>query len=201
MLLRQRLGLLPDLEPLPEGVFRCIAADPPWQLDTGPDGFGTSGGITDKGHDALAYTQLSVEQIKKMSETVLDGHVAEDAHLYLWTTNRYVESAYEVARAWGFKPSVLLVWAKSPRGIGLGDAYRLTTEFILYARRGKLKESKIVETTWFNWPRGIHSKKPKEFYEMVEAVTPAPHNEKDRLELFARERREGWTVWGDEAGV
>jgi N6-adenosine-specific RNA methylase IME4 len=189
-LVRNRLGLVPELEPLPTGIFRCVVADPPWVMDTGPDGFG----VVSSGHDHLSYEQMSVEQISQMP---VAESAAEDAHLYLWTTNKYIESAYSVARAWGFKPSVLLVWCKTPRGVGLGDAYRITTEFCLYARRGNLKETRISETTWFNWPRGRHSKKPDEFFELVESMTPA-NGPEDRLELFSREKRDGWTVWGDE---
>jgi hypothetical protein len=67
------------------------------------------------------------------------GDLAEqDAHLYLWTTNGFLRDAYEVVEAWGFKPSTLLTWCKAPMGIGLGGAYTITTEFVIYARRGKL---------------------------------------------------------------
>jgi N6-adenosine-specific RNA methylase IME4 len=191
-LIRNRTGDLPKAPPLPKGLYRTVVADPPWQLDTGPDSFGTVG---ERGHDALAYEQMSVERIKALPVV---ERVADDAHLYLWTTNRYVEQAYEVARAWGFKPSVLLVWAKTPRGVGLGDAFKLTTEFIVYARRGSLKENTISETTWFNWPRGTHSTKPDDFYELVERISPS--NGSDRLEMFARRQRDGWVTWGDEAG-
>ena len=191
-LIRQRAGLVPDTPPLPDGVYRCIVADPPWQLTTGPDVFGS----TETGNQPLAYEQMPLEEIKELP---VEAAAAPDAHLYLWTTNRYVEHSYDVARAWGFKPSVLLVWAKTPRGIGLGDAFRLTTEFILYARRGSLEESCIVETTWFDWPRGRHSEKPDDFYALVESVSPAPYGTEDRLELFARSARPGWTAWGHEA--
>lgn len=191
---RERAGLRPETPPLPEGIFRCIVADPPWRMDTGPDTFGGTG---ESGHDALAYEQMSVEDIKALP---VEEHAADDAHLYLWTTNRYVEAAYDVARAWGFKPSVLLVWAKAPHGVGLGDAFRLTTEFVLYARRGSLKESRIVERTWFDWPRSAHSVKPDAFYELAESVSPVAAEDPaaDRLEMFARKPREGWTVWGEE---
>ncbi len=190
-LVRRRLGLMPETPALPDGAYRCIVADPPWKQDTGPDAWGTTG---ESGHDALTYEKMSIEQIKELPVT---EHIADDAHLYLWTINRYVEQSYEVARAWGFKPSVLLVWAKKPHGVGLGDAYRITTEFILYARRGSLKETKIIETTWFNWPRGKHSVKPDAFYEMVESMTPS--NGPDRLDMFARQKRKGWVAWGEEA--
>jgi N6-adenosine-specific RNA methylase IME4 len=191
-LVRQRCGLIPDTPPLPVGQFRCIVADPPWKLDTGPTVFNGTG---ESGHDALAYEQMSLDAITSLP---VEQRAAPDAHLYLWTTNRYVENAYDVARAWGFKPSVLLVWCKKPRGIGLGDAYRLTTEFILYARRGKLKETAIIESTWFEWPRGKHSAKPKAFYEMAERMTPVK-DASERLEMFARGSRDGWSVWGHEA--
>jgi len=193
-LIRQKLGLIPPTPELPEGIFRLIVADPPWTLDTGPDTFG---GKIEKGHDALKYTQMSVDAI---CDLPVGDHVAEDAHLYLWTTNKYIEHSYQVARAWGFKPSVLLVWAKKPHGVGLGDAYRLTTEFILYARKGSLKELHITNTTWFSWPRSRHSVKPQGFYDLVEKMTPAPHGKRDRLELFARQKRDQWTVWGNEVG-
>jgi len=42
--------------------------------------------------------------------------------------------------------------------------------------------------------KGHHSRKPDRFYEIVERVSPGPY-----LELFARRRRYGWDVWGNEA--
>lgn len=188
-LVRFRAGEMPETPELPTGRFRCIVADPPWKMDTGPD---VIGGTGESGHDALTYDQMTVEAIKALD---VEGRAADDAHLYLWTTNRYIEAAYDVARAWGFKPSVLLVWAKKPHGVGLGDTYRLTTEFVLFARRGNLPHRQIVERSWFDWQRGKHSVKPAAFYEMVESVTPGPQ----RLEMFARAKRKGWVVWGAEA--
>jgi N6-adenosine-specific RNA methylase IME4 len=40
---------------------------------------------------------------------------------------------------------------------------------------------------------GRHSEKPAEFYNLVEALRDGPY-----LELFARERRPGWTCIGDQ---
>jgi N6-adenosine-specific RNA methylase IME4 len=188
-LVRLRAGEMPETPELPDGRFRCIVADPPWKMTTGPDSFN---GTVVPGGDALDYDQMTVEAIKALDVEAL---AADDAHLYLWTTNRYVEAAYDVARAWGFKPSVLLVWAKKPQGVGLGGTYRLTTEFVLFARRGNLEHRQIIERSWFDWPRGKHSVKPAAFFEMVESVTPGP----ERLEMFARAKRKGWTVWGAEA--
>lgn len=186
---REKAGLVPETPPLPTGQFATIVADPPWQLDTG----GTFGGSKGEGHDPLAYFSMSVDEIAALGPKI-EEHLPDDAHLYLWTTNRYVEAAYGIARDWGFRPSVLLVWAKAPLGIGLGDAFKLTTEFVLFARRGSLANLDISPTTWFSWPRGGHSVKPSDFYALVERMSPGP-----RLDMFARAARPGWTTWGDEA--
>ena len=187
-LVRFRLGMMPETPPLPSGQFHCIVADPPWRLDTGPD---MIGGTIESGHDALEYAQLSVDAIADLPVASI---AAPDAHLYLWTTNRYVEQSYSIARAWDFNPSALLTWCKAPRGIGLGDTFRQTSEFVLFARRGNLTARRIVERTWFEWPRRAHSVKPDEFYALVESVTPAPY-----IDLFARRARPNWAVWGAEA--
>jgi N6-adenosine-specific RNA methylase IME4 len=118
----------------------------------------------------------------------------DDAHLYLWTINRYIEDAYTVARAWGFKPSTLLMWCKEPKGIGLGGTFALSSEFVLFARRGTLNANERIDRNWFTWPRSTHSRKPDAFLDLVEQVSPGPY-----LELFARRQRLGWDTWGNEA--
>ena len=184
---RYRLGLQPITPAFPEGTYQCIVADPPWQLSSGPDTFRTK----ERGNQPLPYAPMTVEAICALE---VERLAAPAAHLYLWTTNRYLETAYGVARAWGFQPSTVLVWCKTPRGIGLGDTFRQTTEFVLFARRGSLTARRIVDRTWFEWPRGKHSVKPAAFYDLVESVTPPPY-----LDLFARRARPNWTVWGAEA--
>jgi N6-adenosine-specific RNA methylase IME4 len=190
----------------PGCAFSCVVADPPWQVKAGPNGGGyaTREGATGKWNwrreslpaRPLAYPTMSVEEIAALQVARV---CADDAHLYLWTINRYVEAAYTVARAWGFEPSTLLTWAKKPMGGGLGGTYGISTEHCLFARRGSLKAKMRITGTWFPWKREYvngapaHSRKPAAFMEMVEAVSPGPY-----LELFARRKREGWSVWGNE---
>jgi N6-adenosine-specific RNA methylase IME4 len=179
-------------------IFRTIVVDPPWQGTAGPlcgrAGFGDATGAS----RPLPYLQLSVAAISALP---ISDVAAQAAHLYLWTTNAHVEAAYAVARAWGFKPSTLCVWAKNPMGGGLGgDAFGISTEFFLFARRGRLAASARIGRTWFNWKRPYdergkpkHSCKPPEFFQLVRKVSPGPF-----AELFAREQRAGWSVWGNE---
>lgn len=177
--------------------YRTIVADPPWDVRRGPaesgpgSQWGRPGGGNGGASRPLTYPSMSVEEIAALPVRDLADR---RAHLYLWTINAYVEDAYEIARLWGFRPSTLLTWCKRPNGKGLGGTYSLTTEFILFARRGVCPAAERVDTTWWLWPRGRHSAKPEAFMDLVERVSPAP-----RLELFARRQRLGWDTWGNEA--
>lgn len=168
--------------------YRTIVADPPWPMPTGgpwrPSNRQASGNAT-----ALAYATMTVAEI-----AALRPACADDAHLYVWTINSHVEAAYEIARAWGFEPSTLLVWAKAPKGKGLGGAFSIATEYVLFARRGSLPAKDRVERNWWQWPRGEHSAKPDAFLDIVEQVSPGPY-----LEMFARRARFGWDYYGDES--
>ncbi len=165
--------------------YATIVADPPWQVQAGPRS------LHDPGERSrpLTYRTMSVEAI-----AALDVPAEDAAHLYLWTINRYIEDAYGIARAWGFKPSTLLTWCKSPKGRGLGGTFGQSTEHVLFARRGTLAAKRRVDSTWFHAKRGGHSEKPRSFIELVESVSPGPY-----LEMFARENRLGWDTWGNEA--
>ena len=169
--------------------YRTIVADPPWHYD------GTTG--VNRGRNAggrkplLPYRTMTVEQITALPVRSL---AETNAHLLLWTTNRYVLAAYRVAEAWGFRPSTLLAWCKPPVGIGPGGVFAMTTEYVLYARRGMPEHLSRQASTWWQWPRAEHSTKPDAFLDLVEATFPGPY-----VELFARRARFGWAYWGDES--
>lgn len=184
--------------------YATIVADPPWDVGAGR---ALVGYVMRDGKQLwnpesqqsrkLAYPSMTVAEIAAMR--VADV-AAKDAHLYLWTTNGYLPHAFDVAAAWGFKYSTLLTWAKNPMGGGLGGAYGISSEHILFCRRGSLKAKCRQRGTWFNWKRPYdergkprHSGKPSAFTDMVERVSPGPY-----LELFARNNRLGWDAWGNE---
>jgi N6-adenosine-specific RNA methylase IME4 len=170
-----------------ETRYRTIVADPPWDVKAGPRSL----------HDPrersrnLTYPTMTVAQIATLD---VSGFADKDAHLYLWTINAYIEDAYEIARLWGFRPSTLLVWCKSPKGRGLGGTFPTFTEYILFARRGSLAATDRAATNWWKWERSFHSQKPEAFLDIVESVSPGPY-----LEMFARRNRLGWDTWGNEA--
>lgn len=194
--------------------YRTVVADPPWPMpETGVTTRGEtdskgrytakSGRVVDGtwwgrhrgGTIKLGYPTMTLQEIQKLQIPAED-----DAHLYLWTTNRFLEDAYDVARAWGFRPAQLLTWCKTPMGLGFGGAFVTTTEFVLFCRRGSLPHLRRIDRTHFEWSRVYenghikHSAKPEAFLDIVEQVSPGPY-----LELFARRNRLGWHTWGDEA--
>lgn len=205
-----------DASDTPSVLYRTVVVDPPWPMpETGKTTRGetdTKGVYTAKGgrkvdgtwwgrHRGgtiqLPYSTMSLDEIERLP---VDGMADENAHLYVWTTNRFVEETYEIVRRWEFKPAQLLVWAKPPMGVGFGGAFTTTTEFILFARRGSLPRAPRQDSSWWNWSRPYenghiaHSAKPDAFLDMVEQVSPGPY-----LELFARRARFGWDYWGDQS--
>lgn len=174
--------------------YRTIVADPPWRISTGRL-LGSQRNfkmIRDQRSQPLPYPTMSVDEIAALPVREL---AASDAHLYLWTVNRYLRDAYDIAAAWGFKPSTCLVWCKPLIGGGMGGTFGINTEYVLFCRRGTLASTDRVGGTWFTWPRvRPHSTKPDAFMDMVESVSPEP-----RVELFARRQRLGWDTWGNDA--
>lgn len=172
--------------------YATIVADPPWTYAEGWPGFVAGKHGSDQSERRpLPYSAMTTQAIADLPVAEL---AADGCHLYLWTTNRYLRDAYDVAEAWGFKPSQILTWCKAPMGLGPGGAFVSTTEFCLFARRGALGHLSRVDSTWWQWKRAAgaaHSVKPAGFLDLVEQVSPSP-----RVELFARAPRLGWDSWG-----
>lgn len=171
--------------------YRTIVADPPWAYDEGwPETRWTNESVGER--HPLPYSSMSVADITMLPVADL---AAADAHLYLWTTNRYLKRAFSVAESWGFSASQTLVWCKPPQGIGPGGAFAQTHEFVIFGRRGKLQAIKRQPSSWWLWNRSGHSTKPAGFLDLVEQVSPGPY-----VELFARAPRLGWDSWGAGRG-
>ena len=166
--------------------YQIVYADPPWELKAGSPNLHAK----KQGNRALAYPTMTLEEIKTLP---IQAIVEKDAVLFLWTTNKYIEQSYAVARAWGFTPSTMLVWCKKPKGRGLGGTFGISTEYLLFARRGTFKATERHWSTWFEAKRGKHSEKPQIARDFIEKCF-----EGRKVELFARQLVTGWDVWGNE---
>lgn len=172
--------------------YRCIVSDPPWTPSLHADN--PRRATKDKAGPQKHYATMPLEAIQAMAIPA-----ADQCHLYLWCLSQHVDWGFSTAMAWGFEPQILLTWCKP--GLGCGR-WRCNTEHIVVARKGDRignpfgfggRTSQATAGTYFIWPRGKHSEKPQQFFDLVEAISPGP-----RLEMFARCRRPGWDAWGNE---
>jgi N6-adenosine-specific RNA methylase IME4/ParB-like chromosome segregation protein Spo0J len=166
----------------PAGKFHVIVADPPWAYESR---------AADTTHRAAnPYPSMTTEDICKMP--VADNSL-DDCILWLWTTNAFMVDAHVVAARWGFQVKTMLTWAKDR--MGTGDWLRGQTEHCLMCIRGKPIVTLTNQTTLLTGPMREHSRKPDEFYALVQSLCPG-----SKCELFSREKRKGWHTFGAEAG-
>ena len=195
-----QLGLVDDAEPA-AGGYRCFVIDPPWNEKGGSRGADKP---CRRARAALPPTPHHIPRVVMQSPL---WQPAASAHLWLWVTANFLEDGLFVMRALGFRYVSFAVWVKP--SIGIGQYLRLRHEPLLFGVRGRLHtqdngvDSVIRDAVLgegvddaFEAPRGRHSEKPEESYRRIERVSPGP-----RAEIFAREKREGWDVWGNEVAA
>lgn len=178
--LQQAEVIAKEPPPLPTGPFRVIVADPPWEYEKR---------AADPSHRGnLPYPSLALEEIKALPVRSL---AAEDAVLWLWTTNAHMQVVFEVVEAWGFESKTILTWVKDR--MGTGDWLRGQTEHCILAARGRPVITLTNQTTVLRGAVREHSRKPDSFYELVESLCPGT-----KVELFARAARKGWVAHGNQ---
>lgn len=176
-------------EPLPMGPFRCIVADPPWRFDA----------FSAKGEGKSAQNHYACMSIDDICAIPVKDVAADDCALFLWCTWPTIFQAERVIRSWGFEYSGLAwEWIKrnpvsGKYAFGPGYGTRKNLEPCLLARRGAPKLLNRATRDFLYAPRREHSRKPDEHFARVESLVRGPY-----LELFARQPRAGWTVWGNQ---
>ena len=169
-----------------------IYADPPWRY-------------TQKGLQGAAEKHYPTMGIDEICALPVADLAAPDSVLFLWATFPQLPEALRLINAWGFQyKSVAFVWLKKNRKseswfYGLGFWTRGNAEVCLLGVTPGFKAKtqirahnvhQIIEA-----PFEGHSKKPDETRQrIVELLGDVP-----RLEMFARQRADGWDAWGNEA--
>lgn len=171
--------------------YRVIAADPPWHFKLFSEKTGV--GRAPQRH----YQCLSLKEIKALPVREITD--PEGCVLFLWATNPMLPAALDVMEAWGFTFVSKVEWVKlikdgSKPTLGTGYRFRGSTEPLLFGVSGRKPycppQSSLLPGVIMS-PRREHSRKPVEAYRYFEQY-PGP-----RLEMFARESREGWHSIGN----
>lgn len=163
---------------MPDGLFGVISIDPPWPYGGNYNAFG---------HRVESpYREMSIEDIM-----AIDIPAAHDCVLWLWATNTFMHESYHILEAWGFEPKTILTWFKQQTGVGYW--LRGQTEHCILATVGQPQITHTAQGTALIAKATNHSAKPEEFYHLVESLCPG-----NKLEMFARSKRDGWKSYGDQ---
>lgn len=176
-------------------AYGTIYADPPWRFTN------RTGKVAPEHKRLRRYPTMSFDEIGELPVARI---AKPQAHLYLWVPNALIAEGLEVMKRWGFTYKSNIIWYKvrkdgGPDRRGVGFYFRNVTEMCLFGVRGKNARTRQRGRTQPNIilsQKTMHSRKPSEMYEIIEECSHGPF-----IELFSRTERDGWTMWGNQAGL
>lgn len=165
--------------------YKTILADPPWPQKL-------SGKYADPKKAAKRALPYPTMPVKDICELPVSSYADDGCHLWLWTTNQFLEDGFAVMRAWGFKYLAPIHWI---RPSGLGNWFVHHTQTLLFGYRSKciFPGARYRPNVFEAAVPKLHSTKPEAAFTLIESVSPGP-----RLEMFARKRRDGWDAFGNQ---
>jgi len=171
--------------------YQIIYADPPWSFNNKKTGGSMKSGAENK------YKVMSVEAIKKLPISEISD---DDCVLIMWYVGSQPQEAIELVEAWGFKLKNMngFVWVKLTKKLlaffGMGFWTRAGSESAIIAVKGRPKPFNKNVRAVRHEVVGQHSEKPAVFRDdIVNLCGDIP-----RIELFARNKTDGWDSWGNE---
>lgn len=176
--------------PFPKKKYQIIYADPPWRYDREYKHKGS--------RDAcMIYNTMTIREVCEMPiQTIAE----DDCILFLWVTFPKLQEGLNVIKLWGFEyKTVAFTWVKKNKKAdswfwGMGRWTRSNAEVCLLATKGNPKRISASVHSVLDDRILRHSQKPNSAREkIIELCGDIP-----RIELFARQRVEGWDCWGNE---
>ncbi len=176
--------------PFPDEKYEIIYADPPWSYNDKMAGHSFS---LDHEYETQSKQWISKLPVRNIS--------ADTCCLFLWVTSPLLDEGIQVLQDWGFKyVTVAFCWSKYTKNgklvSNLGRWTMGNVELCLLGVKGKhnkwRQDNSIKQLVQAE--RTKHSKKPDEVRNRIVQLL----GDRPRIELFAREKTEGWEVWGNE---
>ena len=166
---------------MPDGIYDLVYCDPPWRYDFAE---------TNNRQIENQYPTMSVEDICNMKLPILN----DNCLLLMWATAPKLLEAIKVIDAWGFTYKTHAIWDKNIQGMGYW--FRGQHELLLVATKGKYSppEPEFRNSSVYTEQRTKHSTKPIYYYEWIEQA----FKYSKKIELFSRNKRSEWEVWGNE---
>lgn len=177
--------------------YRVLVIDPPWnQGKTGKRK------VRPNQNTILDYPTMSKKELLALP---VNQWADNQSFLWLWATNSkdretgepILRMAFDLMEHWGFTFYTMVTWNKRTGPCPFGP-YQIVTEHILFGYKGRAVFDRDhlgkMQTCFTETPK-IHSSKPDSFYQQI-----ARHFEGPRLDVFARQVREGYEGWGNQYG-
>lgn len=174
--------------------YSLIYSDSPWEQSRG----GKKKARPNSSGKPLDYPTMNLKAISDLHKHVLSSITNEKHNVFMWTTEKYLHETEKMMESFGYKLHIRFIYSK---GMGQAPAFtvRFTHEYLLwFYKPGKIvmprKETRgKYASVFFEKPKR-HSQKPAFAYEMLEDMFPGCN----KIEMFARNYRDGWDCWGNE---
>lgn len=169
-----------------EGKYNVFVIDPPWAYGTEYD--------SESRRVASPYNEKTTQELKEWGKEEFEKSAHSDSVIWLWTTHKFLPDSFELLKEWGFDYKLTMVWDKQKMGMGVW--LRCQSEFCLlgvkgdYHKHWKLENERDIMSV----ARREHSRKPEEFYDMVNRLCPKGK----KIDIFSREKHEGFEQYGNE---
>jgi N6-adenosine-specific RNA methylase IME4 len=176
--------------------YNVIYADPPWSYKN-YNYATTKGGQRAKRGCEKEYSTMNIEDIKALPIQEL---AADDCLLFMWVTFPLLQEGIDTIEAWGFEyKTIAFNWVKKNKKSdslfwGMGNWTRSNSEICLLGIKGKPKRECAGVHSVIIAPIEQHSKKPEIIRDRIVKLC----GDVPRVELFARQKADGWDSWGNE---
>lgn len=170
-------------------MFKVVYADPPWTYK-------------DSGSARAADSKYPVMSNYDIMRLPVEHIVLPDAFCFLWVTSPLLPEGIATLEAWGFRyVTKAFTWVKMAKNgkpkLGMGHYTRANSEDCLLGVRGRPHRVNAGVSQVVIEPLGKHSQKPDTVRERIVTLT----GDCPRIELFARQRHDGWSALGFDVGT